>query len=338
MIRECMKIGKPRLAVALGLLVAAAALLAAPARATAQNLFVSIYANDSSNSVIDELLGGVGTPTSYAAGLGGPIGLAFDSHGNLFAGDSGNGNLVEFAPGNPGGGPGTAVTPDDAIYYTYGVAIDRNNNVYVATQNPAVVTAAPPNFNLSTFVTTAANTHPIGVTCDSSGDLWVGIEGQSAGQGFINEYSPSGSLIKTFATGLTTPAGMIFNSQGDIFVADYGLLGNGTNIYEFPPNYVSGSPLPVFVGGLDDPIGLALNGKGDLFESNFGNGTINEYSPTGTFMATVATGLDEPAFLAFGPIVPEPATWLLATLGAGGLWFARRRRRRSDVDVSSPLR
>jgi len=329
MFREYMKIRTPCLGISLGLLVAGAAQFAAPTRAAAQNLFVSIFAGDSNSGVVDELAGGVGTPTSYATGLTGPLGLAFDSHGDMFVGASGIGSLIELPPGNPGGGSGTNVSGPYAIYYTYGVAVDPSNNVYVGTQNPAFVKFSPPSYNSGTSISTGAAGIPAGIVSDSSGDLWVGIASPVAGQGLINEYSPSGMLMRTFATGLNGPAGLVFNSQGDLFVADGGYSGNGTTIYEFPPNYISGSPLPVFTSGLDVPNGVAFNGKGDLFESNYGNGTINEYSPTGTFMAAVASGLNGPNFLAFGPVVPEPATWLLATLGAGGPWFVRRRSRAS---------
>jgi DNA-binding beta-propeller fold protein YncE len=40
-----------------------------------------------------------GTRSTFASGLNGPIGLTFDSAGNLFEADWGSGHIYEFTPG-----------------------------------------------------------------------------------------------------------------------------------------------------------------------------------------------------------------------------------------------
>ncbi len=106
----------------------------------------------------------------------------------------------------------------------------------------------------------------------------------------VYQFTPSGTK-STFASGFE-PTGLAFDSQGDLFVSDYGT----GNIYEF--NATSGSR-STFASGLIKPQGLAFYG-GNLYavESDFGGaGSVYEYS--GGSRSTVVTGLNDPCGLAF---------------------------------------
>jgi hypothetical protein len=74
---------------------------------------------------------------------------------------------------------------------------------------------------------------------------------------------------------------------------------------------------------LADPWGLAFDRAGDLFEADLKSGHIYEFTPGGT-RSTFASGLSQPAFLAFQP-VPEPSTWAMLGIGAIALLGFRRR-------------
>src|SRR5208282_3755799 len=62
--------------------------------APAQNLFVSDFY---SGNIYEFTPGGV--KSTFASGLDGPSGLAFNSAGDLFEADRSSGNIYEFTPG-----------------------------------------------------------------------------------------------------------------------------------------------------------------------------------------------------------------------------------------------
>jgi hypothetical protein len=72
--------------------------------------------------------------------------------------------------------------------------------------------------------------------------------------GVIDEITPGGT-VSPFATGLSYPYGIAFNSAGDLFAGDS--VGNGTSyITEITPGGVQST----FASGLYQPAGLAIQG------------------------------------------------------------------------------
>jgi hypothetical protein len=74
---------------------------------------------------------------------------------------------------------------------------------------------------------------------------------------------------------------------------------------------------------LNNPLGLAFDSAGDLFEADYGSGNIYEYTPGGA-QTTFASGLSNPAGLAFQP-VPEPSALGLLAVGAAAFLVRRHR-------------
>ena len=89
----------------------------------------------------------------------------------------------------------------------------------------------------------------------------------------------------TFASGLSGPVGLAFDSSGNLFEADY----NSGTIFKFTPD---GTKSP-FASGLSNPTGLAFDSSGNLFEADQGSGTIFKFTPAGT-KSTFASGLSAP--------------------------------------------
>lgn len=104
------------------------------------------------------------------------------------------------------------------------------------------------------------------------------------GSNNIYAFAPNGTR-STFALGFD-PAGLAFNSSGNLFVGDYNqTYRNPGTIYEFTPSGGSST----FATGLSGPQGLALDSSGNLFEGDSGSGTIYEFTPGG-IQSTFASG------------------------------------------------
>ena len=143
--------------------------------------------------------------------------------------------------------------------------------------------SAPPVAHLffaAVLLAFASNTQEV-----AAGNLFV----SDVASGDIYELTPSG-VQSTFASGLSAPQFLAFNSSGDLFVAD-SVAGN---IYVYRPSGTQST----FASGLDNPVGLAFNSSGDLFEGDWASGNIYEFTPNGT-KSTFASGLTNPYGLAF---------------------------------------
>jgi sugar lactone lactonase YvrE len=112
--------------------------------------------------------------------------------------------------------------------------------------------------------------------------------------GTISEFGPNAALINpSFASGLSSPRGLAFDSSGNLYVAN---LTSGT-VSKFGPN---GALLNAsFASGLSSPYGLAFDGSGNLYAANAGANTVSEFSSTGALIRTLASGLNGPEGLAF---------------------------------------
>ncbi len=104
----------------------------------------------------------------------------------------------------------------------------------------------------------------------------------------------------TFASGLSGPIGLAFNSAGNLFELD---SGSG-NIYEFTNNAGTlSSNYVTFASGLNSPRGLASDNHGNLFVANTGGHNVLEFTNNAGVLSTnyviFASGLNGPLAFAF---------------------------------------
>ncbi len=268
-------------------------LLLAAASAPAQNLYVANYVTQD----IYQITPG-GVQTVFAPGMDFPVGITFDSSGDLFVANSAN--------NNPGQGYITKITPDGTqSTFASGltpqaVAFNSAGDLFEADYRSGNIYEFTPDGTRSTFA--SGFSFPIGMTFDSLGNLFVGA-GYGDGNGYVTKITP-GQVQSTFATGLSFPDGLAFNNAGDLFVGDQG----DSAIYEYTP---TGTPIgSTSVYGVD---GLAFDSTGDLFATSHA-GSIVEITPDGTPSIFVPeSGI--PAGAAFAP-VPEPSMPGLLAAGA----------------------
>jgi sugar lactone lactonase YvrE len=251
-----------------------------------------------------------GAQTTFASGTFDTLGLAFDTGGNLFAGDLHSTNIFKFAPDGAQSNFATGITNGAT-----GLAFDANGNLFAGNGDPGgnilkFDTASPPN--QTTFGSGLIN--PLGLAFDTSGNLYVAD--QEAGN--IYKYDPAGNRT-TFASNLGDPYGEAFDANGNLFVSDL----SGGIIYKIPT--AGGSATP-FATGLIEPLGLAIDSDGNIFVGDLGAGAIYKYTPGGS-QSIFATGVN-PTFLAFAT-VPEPTSLLLAAFASCGVILIRARRNRA---------
>ena len=87
-----------------------------------------------------------GTKNTFASGLSGPEGLAFDASGNLFEADYISGTIFKFAPNGTRSTFASGVSP-------YGLAFDASGNLFVADAGNGIIFKFTPDGTKSTFAT-----------------------------------------------------------------------------------------------------------------------------------------------------------------------------------------
>ena len=224
-----------------------------------------------------------GTKTTFASGLIGPSGLAFDRSGNLFEADQFSNTIFKFTP------DGTKTIFASGLNGPTGLAFNASGNLFEADNFSGTIFKFTPDGTKTTFA--SGLNGPGGLAVNDSGDLFVAaFDG-----GTIFKFTPDGTK-STFASGLDKPTGLAVDDAGNLFAADRDI---GT-IFKFTP---AGSK-STFASGLSKPIGLAVDGAGNLFEADQDSNSIFKFTPGGT-KTTFATGLDSPQGLAFEPAVAE---------------------------------
>ena len=180
----------------------------------AGNLF---EADSGSNSILR--ITPNGTKTIFASGLNFPRGLAFDTAGDLFEADSGSNSIFKFTLG------GTKSTFASGLNQPVGLA-----NLPEPGFNDLLFEADGDGVFLFNSIGTKSVVRsglgtafgPRGVALDSATNLyWTDILVNNGSGGRIIK-TPDGSNLNTFASGLSNPFGLAFDSTGHLFVADFG--------------------------------------------------------------------------------------------------------------------
>jgi sugar lactone lactonase YvrE len=131
--------------------------------------------------------------------------------------------------------------------------------------------------------------------CSSASAQNLLVSGTDSRGGEIFEFSWDAKQ-SIFASGLTEPWDLAFDSAGNLFVVDYdrgGLFGEAA-IYKITPH----GARTTFASGLSYPSDLAPDKAGNLFVADYDHGIIYEYKPNGS-RGTFASGLYHPVGPAF---------------------------------------
>jgi sugar lactone lactonase YvrE len=251
-----------------------------PTNADPGDIFVGDYGNGTIYKFTAD-----GARSTFATGLAGPVGLAFDAAGNLFEADDGSGTIYKFAP------DGTQSTFAIGLTSPRGLAFDNAGNLLEADYGTGTIYKFAPDGTRSTFATGLNG--PYGLAFDNLGNLFVADYNGNT----IYKFAPDGTRTTFVDMGLNHPAGLAFDSSGYLFEAD---SSNATHtIYKFAPD---GTRTTFASAGLNSPIALVFDNAGNLFAAD---GLIYKFAPDGT-RSTFASGLNFPAALAIQPTEPTP--------------------------------
>jgi sugar lactone lactonase YvrE len=222
------------------------------------NLYVSDYGNHVIRKITPDGIVSTFAGTGVAGFADGPVseamfnnpyGLAIDHSGNLYVGDVSNHRIRKISPDGivstlAGCNQGFSDKSGSVARFNqpYGVAVDGQNNVYVADSYNNRIRKVTPDGSVSTLAGNGKDGFvdgpgseaqfyvPIGIVVDIDGNVYVGDEGNSS----IRKISPTGNVTTlagngrfSFSDGVgahaefNAPGGIAIDKSRNLYVADY---------------------------------------------------------------------------------------------------------------------
>lgn len=303
-------------------MLGALSLSCAPSCAWGQQYTINTYAGNRTAG----FSGDGGSPTSAEFNL--PLGLAFDSSGNLYIADSANarvrkisGGTITTVAGNGTtgySGSGGAATSAEMLSPS-AVAVDSNGDIFIAdtgnhviweVENGATATAAKVSAGTITVfagtntggytgdggpATSAELDFPTGVAVDAAGNVYIADSANNV----IREVSNGN--IKTIVGGvagqeLNDPESVLVDSSGNLYISEQ----SGFRISKFSNGTLTtiagdgeigytGDNGPGIDAELDEPTAIALDSKGYLYICDTINSVIRKLSPNGIITTIAGT-------------------------------------------------
>jgi DNA-binding beta-propeller fold protein YncE len=264
-------------------------------------------------------------------GLSSPMGLAFDTTGNLYVANNSSNTVTRYD--SSGARIGTFFVPSgQGLNVPTGLTFDSSGNLYVANVLGSTIAKYDSSgARIGTFFVPGGqglNT-PYGLAFDATGNLYAANSGSNT----ITRYDSSGARIGTdfvpTGQGLNVPIGLAFDSSNYLYAANTSGSANTITRYDTSGNRIGTD----FTTGLNGPSGLAFGSSGNLYVANGGAQTISKLNSAGTVLFSWSTpsGALSPRFLAF---VPEPSTYVLCGLATGVLAVLARRKQRAAKAIA----
>lgn len=264
----------------------------------------------------EETFDGNGGPAAAAAFVG-PAGIAFDSHGNAFIAAYGNSvvmkvdkatgilTVVAGSPESQGYSGDNGPATQAALNFPYGIAIDGNDNLFIAdsennrirkvdmtTEVITTVAGGGSSLGDNGLATSAALDNPQSVAVDKQGNIYIadtnhnrirkvglsGIITTVAGNGEAGNSGDGGPATAAEVS----PKGIALDDAGNLYIAGYSSVIRRvdaktqiiTTIAGNDDFGASGDNGPAAAATLGYPSGVALDGSGNLYIADTWNHRI----------------------------------------------------------------
>jgi formylglycine-generating enzyme required for sulfatase activity len=251
-----------------------------------------------------------------AASFDGPLGIAVDTAGSIYIGDSEGGTIRKIGPD---GLVSTLVGTGAGMLRPGGISLDASGSIYVADTYHSVVRKIAPDGGVTILAgalkwgyvdgpaATALFNSPEGIAADSSGNLYVA---DSVNQR-IRKITPNGEVTTLAGTGeeghangfsssatFQFPGGLAVDSTGNLYVADYfnqrirkisasgevtTLAGSGKE------GHADGRGS---VASFSRPSGVAVDSSGIVYVADSMNELIRKITPDGEVTTLAGSGKD----------------------------------------------
>ncbi len=234
-------------------------------------------------------------PQALWSGFSSPVGMDFDSAGNLYVAEWSAGRVSRIDP------QGNRSTFADELSGPSGLTIGPDGSIYVASYSRDAIYRFTPDGARSVHVTGLAT--PAGLGFDRAGRLIIANRRTNQ----ILAVTETRQLVAVI-DGLNIPVGAVQTPDGGHVVSNLGggvtiLRPDGTRI---EAGAAFGSPGP----------GIAMTKEGRVFVVDYGGTTVREILPDGRNRA-IAEGLRSPVGLT---LAPDGRSLLTAAWGDGTIY------------------